>query len=286
MPASQTLSVQTRDGLALAAWRYPARGRRSRARVVIVHGYAEHAGRYAWLREALVAAGCDCDLFDLRGHGRSGGSRGHVARFADYVDDLNRIVACAEAAPRAASYPLFVIAHSLGGLVALEYVRLHPETIDGLVASSPFLAPAFRLPLLVDQLAALAARLVPLGTVKNRIEPAALSHEPSVAQAYSSDPLVFDTVTLGWWREVRRTQDELFEHASDIRLPVLFLLAQADRIADWQRAAAIFERLGSTDKSLKMYPNFFHEVLNEVGRDLVLHDLLTWVDGHTPGPSA
>ncbi len=78
------MRIQTHDGLALAAWRYPAEGRRARARVVLVHGYAEHMGRYTWLTESLVAAGYDCDLFDLRGHGRSGGSRGHVARFADY----------------------------------------------------------------------------------------------------------------------------------------------------------------------------------------------------------
>lgn len=236
IPAAESLSVETHDGLSLAVWRYATQGPRPRARVVIVHGYAEHAGRYERLVAFLVAAGYECELVDLRGHGRSGGSRGHVDRFADYLDDLNRVVRRGDAARRHAvgvrplsegpisSCPLFVVGHSLGGLVALEYARLRPGVFVGLAVSSPFLAPTFKLPALVEKLASLASRVVPQRMVKSKIEPSSLTHDASVAQAYSNDPLVFDTVTLAWWREVRRVQEELFERAGKIRLPVLFLL--------------------------------------------------------------
>lgn len=279
-PAAQSLTVETHDGLTLAAWRYPAPGPKPRARVVLVHGYAEHTGRYAWLVGSLVAAGYECDVFDLRGHGRSTGARGHVARFADYLDDLERIIARPDAAQ-----PLFGVGHSLGGLIALEYARVRPGTLAGLAVSSPFLAPAFEVTPLLEKLAAVVSRVAPRQAVKSNIDPGSLTHDVSVAEAYSNDPLVFDTATLGWWREVRRVQEDLLASAPDIRLPVLFLLGDADRVANWRRAADVFERLGSADKSLKVYAGFFHEVLNEVGRARVLQDLVEWLEGHSIRPS-
>ena len=293
----ETASVEARDGLRLATWRYPARPV-PRARVVLVHGYAEHAGRYTWVAATLGAAGYECHLFDLRGHGCSEGPRGHVARFADYVDDLGRIVEQAVRgagrdaieSPRAGEpadpsrLPLFAVAHSLGGLIALECVRRRHGVFDALVAGSPFLAPALRLPRLVDKLASLVSRVLPSLTVTIPIRDSWLSHDAAVVNAYSHDPLVFDTLTLGWYREVRRVQEELFLRAGEVGLPVLLLLGDADRLADWRRSTAVFERLGSADKSLKVYPGFFHEVLNEVGRERVLCDLLAWLDGHAAGP--
>jgi len=141
--------VQTHDGLRLAAWHHSAQGPTLRARLVLVHGYAEHGGRYAWLVASLGAAGYECAVFDLRGHGRSGGPRGHVGRFAEYLDDLDRVVQWAAAQARAGGpRPVrrFVVGHSLGGLIALEHVRLRPGAFDGLAASSPFLAPTFTTP--------------------------------------------------------------------------------------------------------------------------------------------
>lgn len=293
----ETESVETHDGLKLAAWRYPANRPTPRARVVLVHGYAEHSGRYAWMTAALGAAGYECHLFDLRGHGRSEGPRGHVARFADYLDDLDRVIQQGVAVGRdgigspravgpvdASRLPLFAVAHSLGGLIALEYVRLRRDVFDVLATSSPFLAPAFKLPPMVAELGSLASLVLPSQTVKSTLNAEWLSHDTAVVEAYSRDPLVFGTVTLGWFREVRRAQEETFERANEVRLPVLFLLGDADRVADWQRSKAVFEQLGSAEKSLKVYPGFFHEVLNEIGREQVLHDLLAWLDAHSAEP--
>ena len=292
----EATGVATHDGLRLAAWRHPAKRPAPRARVVLVHGYAEHAARYAWVAASLGAAGYECHLFDLRGHGRSEGPRGHVARFADYVDDLDRVVHQASGGGDAAGsprgdgpgatprIPLFAVGHSLGGLIALEYVRLRRGVFDVLAASSPFLAPAFRLPPLVEALGSLASHVLPSRTVKSTLSAEWLSHDAAVVKAYARDPLIFDTVTLGWFREVRSAQEEMLRRAGEIRLPVLFLLGDADRVADWRRSTAVFERLGSADKCLKVYPRFFHEVLNEIGREEVLGDLLVWLDGHSAAP--
>lgn len=279
--------VETTAGLRLAAWRHPSRSPRLRARVVLVHGYAEHSGRYAWLVQALCGAGYECVTFDLRGHGRSDGPRGHVGRFADYLDDLDRIARWA--APGAHdggrgshAVPLLAVAHSLGGLIALEHVRRRPGALGAVVASSPFLAPKLGLPPLVERLAALVSRLLPEYRIKSTLGADSLSHDVVVKEAYARDPMVFDTVTLGWWREVRAAQQELFAGANEIRPPVLFLLGDADPVADWRRSAAVFERLGSADKRVEVYAGFLHEVLNEVGRERVVADLLGWLNARAP----
>src|SRR6266498_3915711 len=109
-----------------------------RARVVVVHGYAEHLGRYDEFVARLEGRNFECHRFDLRGHGHSGGVRGHVARFDDYVADLRLVVEHVRK-----DRPLFVVGHSLGGLISLEYVRRHPDGCRGLAVSSPFLRPGF-----------------------------------------------------------------------------------------------------------------------------------------------
>jgi alpha-beta hydrolase superfamily lysophospholipase len=275
--------VATTDGLRLAVWRRPPAGVPRRARLVLVHGYAEHAGRYGMLVDALCAAGHECVAFDLRGHGRSEGPRGHVVRFTDYLDDLDRVVHWAVTGARdggrdAPGAPLIAVAHSLGGLIILEHARGRPGAFDAVAASSPFLAPAFPLPPLVEGLGALAARLVPGRAIRSALGPEALSHDAAVRQAYADDPMVFGTVTLGWWREVRAAQQALYERAGEVRLPALFLLGDADPVADCRRSLQVFERLGSADKRVEVYRGFLHEVLNEIGRERVLADLLGWLD--------
>jgi alpha-beta hydrolase superfamily lysophospholipase len=279
-------SIHTRDGLRLAAEHYRVLNRR--ARVVVVHGYAEHLRRYEKFVAALAQAGYECHLFDLRGHGRSEGVRGHVARFEDYRHDLELFVEQTiqpDSARDAASgserlEPLFLVAHSLGGLIALDFVLHRPAPFRALAVSSPFLSPAFKLPPLVNQVSAVAAYVLPTLSLKSALDPKWLSHDPAVVESYVRDPLIFSSVTPSWWHAVHRAQNEIFERAREIETPALFLLGDADRIADPLRSRAVFERMGSADKRLEVYPGFFHEVLNELGRERVIDDLLSWLDGH------
>jgi alpha-beta hydrolase superfamily lysophospholipase len=266
--------ARTPDGLTLAGEHHllPA----CRGRLVIVHGYAEHRERYRELVAALVAAGYECHLPDLRGHGESEGPRGHVARFADYAADLGlfleevRKVSICPAPPR-------LIGHSLGGLIALDFVRRQPEVFASLAVSSPFLAPALVIPFLKRTFLPLAACVLPALAVESGLEADWLSHDPEVVRAYAEDPRVFSTVTLGWFTAVTEAQQQVFDGAPEIRLPLLVLVGDADRIADPDRTRALYERLGSEEKKLVVYPGFFHEVFNEVERARVVDDLLGWL---------
>jgi alpha-beta hydrolase superfamily lysophospholipase len=272
--------MRTADGIELATEHHSVPD--CRGRVVIVHGYAEHKGRYRQLVEALVAARYACHLFDLRGHGDSGGLRGHVSRFAEYRTDLDGFIEEVRALPAAPS-PLLLLGHSLGGLIALDFVLHRPEVLDALAVSSPFLAPAFPVPFFKRTLLPPVANIVPTLSVQTGLDPAWLSHDPLVVGAYATDPKVFSTVTLGWFIEIQKAQAEVFQKAPEIVLPTLVQIGDADPIAAPNRTRALFERLGSTSKRLLAYPGFLHEVFNELERARVVSGLLAWLGERTAG---
>lgn len=283
MPPLQS-TLRTADGLDLAVEHHlrPA----CRGVVTVVHGYAEHTGRYAALLAALGAAGYACHLLDLRGHGRSGGVRGHVLRFEDYLDDLDLFVARTAEVEAGAEHPAprpprLLFGHSLGGLIALRYVLHRPDAFDALAVGSPFLHPTMELPWVKVGLAAVASHLSPTFLIKSDIEARWLSRDPAVVAAYETDPLVFKTLNPRWFFEVRRAQQEVLERAGEIRLPALLLHGGDDPIADPRATRRVFDRLGSADKQLQIYPGLLHELLNEIEaeRERVLADLLAWL-GH------
>jgi alpha-beta hydrolase superfamily lysophospholipase len=270
--------IHTHDGLSLAVERREVVD--ARARLVLVHGYAEHRRRYAALVDELAGSGIECHLFDLRGHGDSDGPRGHVERYADYLADLDRVAATVR--PLGTTTPLFLLGHSLGALIALSYVRAHPGVFDALAVSSPFLGPAFPVPAARALLARAASLTTPAMRFDSGLQAAWVSRDPGVVAAYSADPKVFSTTTPRWFVEITAAQRELLEHADEIATPSLFLVAGSDRIADYRLTRDLFSRLGTppSDKRLHEYPGLYHEVFNELpaARAEVIGDLLSWLE--------
>ncbi|HET7434299.1 MAG TPA: alpha/beta hydrolase [Thermoanaerobaculia bacterium] len=261
------------DGIVLAVEDHPVAS--PRARVVIVHGYAEHLGRYAALVQRLVAEGFACHLFDLRGHGHSGGVAAHVARFDDYLSDLRLVIARVRD-----DVPLILLAHSLGGLIALRYVQTEPNAANALAVSSPFLHPGFAVPAAKRLLAQIASWCAPTLPFDTGLDAEWLSTDESVVAAYQNDPLVLRKTTPRWFTEVEQAQHALIAGASDITLPLLMLLGNEDKIADHELAAEVFTRIGSADKTLQQYAGYRHEIFNETGRAVVIDDLVKWMRGH------
>ena len=273
-----TERISTHDGLALEVehrWISNAR-----ARLVLVHGYAEHRGRYAELVSRLEAHGIECHLFDLRGHGQSDGPRGHVNRFADYLDDLARVVETVERLGGKA--PLLLFGHSLGSLIALCFVRAHPNTFEAFAVSSPFLGPAFPVPAARVMLARAASLTTPAVHFESGLLPEWVSRDAEVVAAYAADPQIFSTTTPRWYTEVTAAQRDLLAHGGEITTPALFLVAGSDRIADHERSVELFEKLGTPtpQKQLRVYPELYHEIFNELAaaREEVIGDLLAWLD--------
>lgn len=271
-------SITAADGVALAVddRTLPA----PRARVIIVHGYAEHLGRYDEFVSRLEARNFECHRFDLRGHGHSGGIAAHVARFKDYIDDLELIV---ERVRRAATddRPLFIVGHSLGGLISLVFVRSHRPGVAALAVASPFLRPGFEIPSVKKALATIASRLAPTLSLASNLDPALLSTDTEKVVNYANDPLVHRTTTPRWFTEVEEAQRELEKHAGEVTLPLLMLLGGEDQIADHRLAAQVFERIGSADKTIRTYEDLRHELFNETRREVVIDELAGWLERHS-----
>lgn len=274
MPVEQ---LTARDGVVLAVEHDEVPS--ARAHVVIVHGYLEHRGRYSSLVERLVAEGIACHRFDLRGHGESEGVRGHVGRFADYLDDLDAVTALVRGRTGATS--LLLIGHSLGGLIALAYVRRHSASYAGVALSSPFLRRAFVVSAAQRFFAEIGSRIVPRLSIRSTLDAAWISRDPDIVRAYANDPRVLATTTPRWFTEVAAAQADLVTHAHEIDVPALFLVGDADRIADHRVALDVFERLGTpaSEKRLRVCAQSYHEVFNELAatRDEAIRNLISWI---------
>lgn len=275
-----TSVLRTDDGLRLLVSALPAApsttgATQPKGQALIVHGYAEHHGRYGELVQLLHRMGVSCLLLDLRGHGRSEGSRGHVADFEHYRHDLDLVL---ESAGWSGDTPTLLFGHSLGGLIALEYILHRPGRFDLLAVSSPFLGPAVEVPTIKVALGHLAARVAPTLNLAGVLDAKMLTHDEEQQRRYREDALIFHSFNPKWFLEVRDAQQEVYKDAGAIRLPALFLLGDSDAIADPEQGRRVFQRLGSEAKTLRVYPNLFHEVLNERAREPVYLDLEAWLD--------
>jgi alpha-beta hydrolase superfamily lysophospholipase len=276
-PRPRPFTLATRDGLDLVVESWPPAAPEPRPgarRVLVVHGYGEHHGRYGNLAEALTAAGHEVHLFDLRGHGESEGRRGHVDDFAEYRRDVVRV---ADRVAPQADGPLDLMAHSLGGLIALDTAIHHPQRFASLTLSDPFLAPTTPLPVYARRLARFAARFFPDKTFSSRIDPDGLSRDPEVVRAYLADPMRVERVTGNWLLEVLAAQERVAERAGEVRTPTLLLLGGDDPIASVERSKEVYGRLGSDEKRLVVFDGFRHEILNEIGRERVEEEIVAWL---------
>jgi alpha-beta hydrolase superfamily lysophospholipase len=249
---------------------------RPAAVLAMVHGYGEHGGRYSPLAEALVAFGYALSTFDLRGHGHSQGRRGHIDRFADYESDVRLLTATLHR--EYPGCPVFLLGHSLGGLIAARCAETDDSGLAGLILASPFLRLA--LPVSSAKIAAakLLSRIAPARDIGNTLPPEKLSHDPRIVQAYRDDKLIHRAATARWAAEVLVAQKEALDAAASLRLPLFLQYATADAIADQGASLELFAAARSTDKTCQGYENYFHEIYNETGRAAVFADLIDWLE--------
>ena len=253
----------------------------SAARVVICHGYAEHGGRYRHVAERLTAAGLTVVVPDHRGHGHSEGRPVSVGRFDEYVQDLHQVLV--DVATQLGDAPTFLLGHSMGGLIAAVYALRHPEELRGLVLSAPaVLATGVSAPAIA--IGRLLARVAPeVGVVKLPLEK--VSRDPAVVAAYMADPWVHPRrlrARLG--AEMLRAIDEVAAGLPALTLPLLAMQGSADALVDPSAAAYVHDRVGSHDRTLRIYPGLYHEIFNEPERDRVLDDLIEWLRARTNPP--
>jgi acylglycerol lipase len=261
----------------------------ARAIVVIVHGIHEHSARYAHVGTRLATAGFAVYAADHRGHGRSDGRRANIERMALIVDDLSSFVRFAVA--RHAGLPVFMVGHSLGGLIALHWATepwatepwaAEPDTsLDGLVVSGPAVEVTVG-SALQRRLAGVLSALVPDLRVA-AIDADQISRDPEVVRAYREDPLVdHGRVRARTGAEILATMESLPARLPRLSVPLLLLHGTDDRICALTSSIMVHDRVSSPDKTLRRYQGLYHEVFNEPERDQILTDLVTWLEQHLP----
>lgn len=271
-------TIKSKDGTELFLHHWPKA--QPRASVVIVHGYGEHAGRYAELAGALNDAGFSVLSADNRGHGKSQGRRGYVERFPEYLDDLD--VVLAEADRLTPGVPRLLIGHSMGGLIALLHAIDRQARHAGVVLSSPFLRVKLAVPAWKVLAAKAASRLYPALALPSGLSGSNVARDPDIARLYDTDPLNLTAATARWYTESLLAQDRVFNEASTFVLPVLVMHGEADAVADPVRTAEVFPRLGSTDKTLELLTGAYHEIFNEAPADRkrIVSRTIEWLNAH------
>lgn len=267
------------DGITLHTYRwFPAEGQPIRAVILLLHGLAEHAGRYRHVAEHLTAHGYAVYALDHRGHGRSGGARVYLLNFDDPVNDAGRLLhMAAEAHP---GLPLFVFAHSMGTVIGLKLILRQQERLRGAITSGTPLALDTSMPApLVAVLRGAAALLPRLRLLP--IAPATLTHDPAMLAAHRSDTLVdHGRMRLGTVVRMVDAAAALREVLHQLHLPLLILHGAADELIPPAGSQHLMEKAASSDKTLRLYPGMGHEIVNEIDRTTVLSDITAWLNAH------
>jgi len=249
----------------------------AKAVLLVVHGMAEHSGRYAQLAEYFTAKGFTVYALDHRGHGKSEGARCYVDRFSDYIDDLKSF--CDIVRSSHVNLKIFLVGHSMGGTIAAAYAVKYQDTIAGLVLSGALLKPGATVTPLQIRLARILSALVPkMGIAVLTAD--AICRDKAVVDAYVNDPLVYRGKICARLGSESMTviHDYLPKAVSNITLPVLVMYGTADTLCNPEGSDRFYETVGSKDKAVKRYEGFFHEIFNETGHEQVFADMAKWLN--------
>lgn len=273
------------DGRRLV-WQSWSPGDHPRAVLAVLHGFGEHCARYGYLVRDMVPRGMAIHSYDLRGHGRSVGRRGHIERFGQYLDDSR--VFLARVRRKYALAPIFLVGHSMGGLIATALAEQDDDGLAGLVLSSPFVGMRLEVSSGQTRMARLLSRVLPTLALNNPLRNEDLSRDPEVLAALEKDILSHRAATTRWATETIDAMPQVVRDVDRLRVPLLVLYSDADPIADPAAVEQLYDRAGSADKTKHCYEGFLHEIFNEVGRAEVFADLAAWLEAHltkTPPPA-
>ncbi|MBX3081444.1 MAG: lysophospholipase [Anaerolineae bacterium] len=276
----QTNTLTASDGTVLSTQTWlPDSVTTPKGVIVLSHGYAEHMGRYNHVAEFFTKDGFIVTGFDQRGHGRSKGKQfGYFDKFQTSVDDLHLVVRGLNPAWRAV--PLYMVGHSVGGLLTLSYMIRYAPPVSGIITSGAALDIGADVSGLVRGILRQVASIVPTFGV-SQLASSIISKDPAVVKAYDGDPYVFRG------KIPARTAVELYDagqtcrqNLGKIERPILILHGGADKLIGPQCAEWIYDGVSSTDKTKKIYDGLYHEILNEPEKVTVLNDIRQWIAKH------
>lgn len=246
--------------------------------ICLVHGLGEHCGRYEHWATLLNQAGYSVLTYDLRGHGKSGGIRGHISSFNEYLNDTDLLLKEAEA--RFPGSPHFLYGHSLGALILSNYVLLRKPQLTGVIITALSTKTALQEQKGKIILAKVLGSIAPKIAMNSGLDPLTISRDLVVVSKYKSDPMVHSQVSLGFGKSSIDAIEWIIQHASEWTLPVLIMHGEKDSLGYVEGSREFASKIKG-DCTLKIWPGLFHEVHNEPEKEEVFEFLLKWLDEHT-----
>jgi acylglycerol lipase len=265
--------------IATRSWRP---GGAVRGVMILIHGFNSHSGYMAWPAEQFASNGLAAYALDLRGRGKSEGERFYVEKFSDWLADVNKLVEMARSENQ--GVPIYVLGHSVGGVIASSYVFEHQREIEGLICES--FALDVGLPQLVQLALEGASYLVPhlpVYSLKNEI----FSRDPDVVSEMNNDPLIAnEKQPAETAAEVLKAAARLKENMPNFYVPVFIIHGTDDKATRPEGSRYFYDNVGSEDKTLKLYQGGYHDLLNDIDKRTVMADILAWVNERIPAGTA
>ena len=277
LPAAREETIDSAKGIKIfvRSW---VPGLKARAAVVVCHGFKAHSGHYVWAAEQFVAAGLAVFALDFRGRGRSEGERFYVEDVADYVSDVVNTVALANS--RHPGVPVYLLGHSAGGVVAATFILDNQSQLAGFICESfafQVPAPGFALAA-IKGISHIAPRL-PILKLKNED----FSRDPKAVEAMNNDPLIADEVQPAITvATLVRADERLHDGFPSITLPLLVMHGTNDKVTVCHGSQFFYSAAGSKDKTLKLYEGHYHDLLNDIGKEQAMGDILHWINERLP----
>jgi len=264
----------SQDGLEMYAQSWEPETK-PKAVACLVHGLGEHVGRYAHVGKVLADAGFALAGFDLRGHGKSGGPRGHLPSFDAYMDDIGAFQKQID--ERFSDIPCFLYGHSLGGILVFNYVLRRKPDFKGVISTGAGLRTSLEEQKVKVTMARVLGTLMPNMAIPSGLDPTTLSRSPEVVDAYVNDPLVHDKMTFGFGKIMLSVIPWTFEHAHEFSLPLLIMHGKDDKLG-YPRGSEEFAGLVKQDCTLKLWDGLYHEIHNEPEQGEVLDFMVNWMN--------
>lgn len=270
-----------RDAAIFFQTRIPTSGR-LRGIIVLLHGLGEHSDRYFHIYERLLTEGYGFYALDHRGFGRSDGKRGHVDQFEDYLKDAGNLIRMArEAYP---GLPLILYGHSMGGLISLAYAMKYGSDIDYLAIASPPIGtpdpPGGKATL---SMVTILSRFFPRFTLDSKGDPRKITRDQVEVDRKKIDPLCHTRITLKWIAEFFKAQGQVAKAPLRLRVPSLLMLqGTGDIVVSPESAQSFFKGVKVKDKMFRSYPGYYHELHNDLEREIPLNDIADWLNRRIP----